>query len=110
MKVAPFIRMKIEREPFGSVLREARERRGISLHDLASFTNVAPELWRDFERSDLSYWPDHLDAVSCVRQYAELVGLNPDNVVDQFCRLYPEQHDRVEPLLRAHPALVHELD
>lgn len=102
--------MLLEKESFGPILQAARERRGVTLHDIAEITNVPSELWRDFERSDVELWPDHLNTPGYVRQYAEAVGLDPDMVAEQFRKLYPERPNRVEPLLKAHPALVHELD
>lgn len=102
--------MLLEKNSFGSILQAARERRGVTLQDLAAMTNVPSELWRDFERSDVELWPDHLDTSGCVRRYAEAVGLDPDTVADQFRRLYPQRANRVEPILQAHPTLVHELD
>jgi cytoskeleton protein RodZ len=102
--------MILEKETFGSILRDARESRGVSLQQVAELTKVPSELWRDLERSDVAYWPEHLNAPRYMRQYAEAVGLDPDFVADEFSRLFPEIGDRVEPLLRAHQSLVHELD
>ena len=102
--------MLLEKESFGSILQAARERRGVTLHEIAALTNVPPELWRDFERSDVELWPDHLTSSGYVRQYAEAVGLDPDMVAEQFRKLYPTRANRVEPILKAHPSLVHELE
>ena len=101
--------MLLEKDSFGSILQAARERRGVTLHEIAAVTNVPPELWRDFERSDVELWPDHLNTSGYVRQYAEAVGLDPDMVAEQFRKLYPQRSNRVEPILKANPSLVHEL-
>ena len=101
--------MLLEKDSFGSILQAARERRGVTLHDIAAITNVPPELWRDFERSDVELWPDHLNTSGYVRQYAEAVGLDPEMVTEQFRRLYPQRSNRVEPILKANPSLVHEI-
>jgi transcriptional regulator with XRE-family HTH domain len=104
--------MRLDKESFGLVLRAARERRGISLQQLASETKVSVELWSDLEENDFSRWPERIYARNYIRNYATHVGLDPDIIVDEFCRLYPEQGDRrAEGLLRAHAAIVqHELD
>jgi len=104
--------MRLERATFGPLLRAARERRGISLHELADDTKVSVDLWKDLEDNDFSRWPSRIYARTYVRDYAMRVGLDPDTVVNEFCRLYPEQGDRrVEGLLRAHAAIVqHELN
>lgn len=103
--------MRLERATFGPVMRAARERSGISLHELADDTKVNVELWREFEDNDFTRWPSRIYARTCVREYAIRVGLDPDTMVNEFCRLFPEQGDRrAEGLLRAHAAIVqHEL-
>jgi transcriptional regulator with XRE-family HTH domain len=103
--------MRLERDTFGLVLRAARERRGISLQRLSSETKVSVELWSDLEDNDFSRWPERIYARNYIRNYATHVGLDPDVIVDEFCRLFPEQGDRrAESLLRAHAAIVqHEL-
>ena len=103
--------MRLDRDTFGLVLRAARERRGISLQQLSFETKVSVELWSDLEDNDFSRWPERIYARNYIRNYATHVGLDPDVIVDEFCRLYPEQGDRrAEGLLRAHAAIVqHEL-
>jgi transcriptional regulator with XRE-family HTH domain len=104
--------MRLERDTFGLVLRAARERRGISLQQLSSETKVSVELWSDLEDNDFSRWPERIYARNYIRNYATHVGLDPEVIVDEFCRLYPEQGDRrAEGLLRAHAEIVqHELE
>jgi cytoskeletal protein RodZ len=100
----------VENKTFGSTLRAARERCGLSLREVGDLTNISPELWRDLERDDLAFWPDHLVASTCLRRYAAVVGLDADAVVDEFTLRFPVRADRVSRLLRANPALVHELE
>lgn len=104
--------MRLERETFGPVLRAARERRGISLQQLAADTKVSVELWTALEDNDFSRWPERIYARTYVRDYAARVGFDPDTIVNEFCRLFPQHGDRrAEGLLRAHAAIVqHELD
>jgi len=99
--------MRLERETFGPVLRAARERRRISLPELAADTKVSVDLWTDLEENDFSRWPGRLYARTYIRDYATRVGLDPETIVNEFCRLFPEQGDRrAEGLLRAHAAIV----
>ena len=86
--------VRLETETFGTVLRAARERKGISLKQLAADTKLSVELWEALEDSNLARWPKRIYARSYVRDYAELVGLDPDDVVNEFCRLFPEWGDR----------------
>src|SRR3954464_4521457 len=99
-----------ERETFGPRLRRERERRGISLDTLAARTNVSTELWLGLESNGFSKWPGGLFARAFVRDYARVVGLDADELVDDFCRLYPVGDRRALPKLRAQAELIgHEL-
>ena len=86
--------MRLEKETFGPVLRAARERRGVSLRQLAEETKLSVELWEGLEENNLSRWPKRIFARSYIRDYALRVGLDPDEVVNEFCRLFPEWGDR----------------
>ena len=100
-----------ERETFGPRLRRERERRGISLETIATRTNVSIELWMGLESNDFSKWPGGLFARAFVRDYATCLGLDADDVIDDFCRLYPIGDRRVLPTLRAQAELIgHELE
>lgn len=103
--------MRLEKESFGPVLRAVRERRGISLEQLAAETKVSVELWTALEENDFSRWPARLYARTFVRQYATRVGLDADNIVNEFCRLFPQGDRRAESLLREQAAIIgHELN
>ena len=86
--------MRLEKETFGPVLRAARERRGVTLRQLAAETKLSVELWEALEENNLARWPKRVFARSYVRDYAERIGLDPDEVVNEFCRLFPEWGDR----------------
>ena len=95
-----------ERDTFGPRLRRERERRGISLETIASLTNVSVDLWKGFENNDFSRWPTGLYARAFVRDYAKAVGVDADEVVDDFCRLFPLGDRRAVPLIRAQAELI----
>jgi hypothetical protein len=86
--------VRLERETFGPVLRAARERKGVTLTQLAAETKLSSELWEALEDGNLARWPKRVFARSYVRDYAERVGLDADDVVNEFCRLFPEWGDR----------------
>ena len=104
--------MRLEQETFGPVLRAARERRGVSLKQLAAETKLSVELWEALEENDLARWPKRVFARSYVRDYAERVGLDADDVVNEFCRLFPEWGDRrAERVIREKAQIIaHDLD
>jgi transcriptional regulator with XRE-family HTH domain len=90
-----------DQHSFGARLRRERERRHISLEQLAQETKVAADLWGGLERGDLSRWPAGIFARSFVRAYAMRVGLNASEIVDEFCRLYPLADRRSETIIKA---------
>ena len=90
----PIEDVRLEKETFGPVLRAARERKGVSLKQLAAETKLSSELWEALEENNLARWPKRIFARSYVRDYAERVGLDADEVVNEFCRLFPEWGDR----------------
>ena len=99
------------REAFGPNLRRARVQAGVSLHTIVETTNVSQTLWEGLENNDLSRWPNGVFARAFVREYAQLVGLDPDATVDEFCRWFSQGDRRVEPVLRASAEIVnHQLE
>lgn len=79
---------------FGAMLRAHREHCGITIEMLAVAMKVRASLLEDLERNDLARWPDGIYGRSFIRQYAILVGLAPEGVLQQFGRCFP---DRQEP-------------
>lgn len=74
---------------FGATLRAHREGRGITLDALAASMKVQRSLLVDLERNDVSRWPQGIYRRAFMRQYAMLVGLPPEFVLQQ-CGLFPE--------------------
>ena len=95
-----------DRDTFGPRLRSERERRGISLETIAVVTNVNIDLWQGLERNDYSRWPTGIFARAFVRDYARALGLDADEVVDEFCRLFPIGDRRAERVIRAQAELI----
>ncbi len=96
-----------EHDTFGPRLRSERERRGISLNTIVTVTKVGADLWIGLERNDFSKWPSGIFARAFVRDYAKAIGLDADEVVDEFCRLFPDIGDRrVARIIKAQAALI----
>jgi cytoskeletal protein RodZ len=89
-----------EQETFTTRLRRHRERSRISLADISRDTRVKLELLEGLERNDLSAWPRGLYARAYVRAYSAAIGLDGDDTVNEFCRLFPHGDRRVEPMIR----------
>jgi cytoskeleton protein RodZ len=69
---------------FGGKLRLARERRGISLRQIAASTKISIGALEALERNDVSKLPGGIFSRAFVRSYAVEVGLDPDVTVREF--------------------------
>jgi hypothetical protein len=91
---------------FGPTLRRVRLLRGVSLDDIALQTKVSVDLWEDMERNDCRRWPSGIYARAYIREYAEMVGLDPDETIDEFCREFPQGDRRAERVVRGQAEIV----
>jgi cytoskeleton protein RodZ len=69
---------------FGGKLRLARERRGISLRQIAASTKISLAALEALERNDMSKLPGGIFSKAFVRSYAVEVGLDPDETAREF--------------------------
>jgi len=69
---------------FGGKLRLARERRGTSLQQISAATKISIGALEALERNDISKLPGGIFSRSFVRSYAQEVGLDPDETVNEF--------------------------
>jgi hypothetical protein len=95
-----------DRDTFGPRLRSERERRGISIETIVTVTKVGADLWLGLERNDFSKWPSGIFARAFIRDYAKAVGLDADEVVDEFCRLFPNGDRRAGRIIKAQAELI----
>ena len=95
-----------ERDTFGPRLRSERERRGISIETIVLVTKVGADLWLGLERNDFSKWPSGIFARAFVRDYAKAVGLDADEIVDEFCRLFPLGDRRAARIIKAQAEII----
>ena len=80
-------------DDFGQKLREARERRGLSLRQIASATKISMITLEALERNDIARLPGGIFSRAFVRSYALEVGLDPEETIQQFMGQFP--HDSV---------------
>lgn len=72
---------------FGLLLKQARERRGISLRQIASATKISTGALEALERGDFSRLPGGIFSRAFVRAYAIEAGLDPEETVRQYTEL-----------------------
>src|SRR2546427_12233997 len=87
----------------GDELRQARERRGVTLEVLAHVTKISRRILHALEQNDPEHVPGGLFIRGFLRAYAHEVGLDPEDTVTQYlAQFQPEplptdsQADEVE--------------
>lgn len=93
--------MSADRTPgdFGTRLRAARERRGITLRQIAGATKISVGVLEALERNDISRLPGGIFGRGFVRSYAIEVGLDPEATIQEFVAQFPQDSVTV-----GHPA------
>jgi hypothetical protein len=93
-------------ETFITRLRRHRERNHVSLDEIVSQTRIKREQLEAFERNDLDAWPRGIYARAWVRAYATVIGLDPIDTVDEFCKLFPQGDRRAQDTFRDFAAII----
>lgn len=85
--------MSPDRPPddFGAKLREARERRGVSLRQIANATKISMSVLEALERNDISRLPGGIFGRAFVRSYAIEVDLDPEATIQDFVAQFPHE-------------------
>ncbi len=78
-------------DDFGSVLKIARERRGMTLRDVSRITKISMTVLEALESNDIARVPAGIFGRSFVRSYATEVGLDPTETVEAFLDAFPEK-------------------
>ena len=86
---------------FGRSLREARERRGVSLRQIANSTKIGMGALEALERNDVSRLPGGIFTRGFVRSYAVEVGLDPEATIQEFIARFPD-----DSVTAGHPAAI----
>jgi transcriptional regulator with XRE-family HTH domain len=79
-----------DRDTFGPRLRVERERRGISLRNVAESTKIKESLFVELERNDFSKWPQGIFRRAHLCAYVSAIGLPPQPILAEFLQLFPE--------------------
>ena len=78
---------------FGEYLRSHRERRRITLAQVAGQTKFAVPRLEALERGDVDQLPKGIYRRGFVKAYAAAIGLDPAEVVEGFLKLFPAQEE-----------------
>lgn len=89
------------RTEFGPHLRRAREKRGLSLQQVAATTKISARVLDALERNDISKLPGGIFSRSFVRAYSREVGLDPEETVERFINSFPPEAEERAPVAAA---------
>lgn len=85
----------------GKRLREAREQKGWSLDDVQQLTKIQKRYLRGIEEGNYSSMPGHFYVRAFIKQYAETVGLDADEIFEQYSDDLPQlETDQLPDLSR----------
>jgi len=85
-------------QDFGAFLRQARERQGISLRQIADTTKIALPALEALERNDISRLPGGIFSRAFVRAYAQEADLDVEDAVRRFVARFPEASGEESPV------------
>ena len=68
----------------GALLKKAREEQGLSLQDVSDYLNIRKGLLTAIEEGDYDELPATAYTLGFMKSYALYVGLDPQQVADQF--------------------------
>lgn len=84
-------------------LREAREKRGLSPRQVAEATKLSVRAIESLERNALSELPAGIYRRSIVRAVAREVGLNPDQILNEYTAINPDAFPAPPSVVVAEP-------
>jgi curved DNA-binding protein CbpA len=74
----------------GALLREIRESRGVELADIAEYTKISRRYLQAIEDEDRDRLPETTYLKGYLKQYAAMIGLDPELVVGHYPPLQPD--------------------
>ena len=83
---------------FGARLRHERERKKITIAEIADSTKILGALLEGVENEDVSRWPTGFYRRAFMRAYATAIGLDPDATVKEFLERFPDPEDKPAPV------------
>lgn len=98
------------RREFGHALRRERERHNVRLETIAKQTKISTTLLAGLERGDCSRWPAGIYSRAWIREYAQAIGVDPEETATTFGKCFvevafPGEPDRVTAEPSAPPPL-----
>ncbi len=90
----------------GEILREKREEKKYTIKEISSFTNISPNYIKAIENNEFSVLPSDTYVIGFIRNYAEFLGLNKEELVQSYKDyMRYEQDVPFEILTKKEPAI-----
>ena len=86
-------------------LRLAREQKGLSHRQVAEATKLSVRVIELLEKGTLSGLPEGIYRRSIIKSVTREVGLNPDQLLNEFSSLYPDNLQTTPSVVVAEPTL-----
>jgi transcriptional regulator with XRE-family HTH domain len=80
---------------FGARMRQERERRKISIAEIAESTKILGALLEGLENDDVSRWPMGFYRRAFLRAYAKAIGVDADATLKEFLEQFPDPDETV---------------
>ncbi len=92
-----------ERRAFGERLRRQREKKRVTLEQIAASTKVGASLFAGLEKGDCGRWPGGMYNRAFIRAYAAAVELDADETAAEFAEYYsvPDESPAPGPTVKA---------
>lgn len=81
----------------GNRLKEAREAKGLSLDQLQDLTKIQKRYLKGIEEGNYSMMPGKFYVRAFIKQYAEAVGIEPEELFEQYKNEIPSTYDNELP-------------
>ena len=88
----------------GETLRQARIKKGLTIDDIHQETKIQRRYLEAIEDGNLDALPGHFYARAFVKSYAEVVGIDPDTILEHIQPEIQPHMEEVKPLRRHRPA------
>lgn len=88
----------------GETLRQARIKKGLTIDDIHQETKIQRRYLEAIEAGNLDALPGHFYARAFVKSYAEVVGIDPDTILEHIQPEVQPHVEEVKPLRRHRPA------
>lgn len=87
----------LQKKDFGSVLKKAREKRGMSANDVAEDLLISVDIIKAIDNSQADALPALTFTQGYIRSYARLLGLSADDIITEYVLMAPNSKQVLTP-------------